>query len=449
MNILIVGLGEVGSHLAKILSVDGHSVTIVDSDPHKLRRVSDAMDVQAICGDGAAPGVLEQAEADSADLLLAVSNDDNVNKLACLFGKRMGAKKTVLRLKDTAAIRRFRTFFKKNLQYDLVLSLADLAAEEIVKTVRQNQAVGVEQFCDGSVQLRRLRLSEDSALLGVPVKDLKIPAGVLITAVDRDHEILIPGGDDILQANDEVFALGGPKAIASFEKRTGVRSTYLRDVVMYGSTDIVLQVCKALTRLRVKTRIIVEDRDQAERLSAQLENTTILHGDGTDLSILQEEHVGDADAFLGLSEEDEKNLMSCQLARSLDVARTVALVQKSDYVSIYHQLGIDVAVSPRLLCANRILSFIRGGSISTIATIEEGKAEVLELNINPGSKLVGRTLAKAGFPRGCVVGAIARESGEIVIPRGEDAIQAHDSLVLFVLNAVVDRVMELAGASRD
>lgn len=449
MNILIVGLGEVGSYLAKILSGEGHAVTVIDSDSRKLSRISEALDVNAVRGDGSQPDILDRADASSVDLLLAVSNDDNVNKLTCLFGKRMGAKKTVVRVKDLTAIRKFRTFFKKNLQYDLVLSLEDLAAEEIVKTIRQNQAVGVETFAEGKVQLRRLRLKEDSSLLGVPVKDLKIPSGVLITAIDRDHEVVIPGGSDILQANDEIFALGNPKSIASLEKKTGVRSTYLRRVVMFGSNAIISHVCEALHRLRAETRVIVEDRADAERLSAELRGAVVLHGNATDLSLLQEEGVADADAFLGLSDEDEKNLMSCQLARTLNVKRTVALVQKPDYVSIYQQLGIDVAVSPRLLCANRILSFVRGGSVSTIATIEDGKAEVLEVEIKAGSKLVGRTLAKAGFPRGCVVGAIARESGEIVIPRGEDEILAGDNLVLFAMHEVIERVTDLAGIPRE
>ena len=445
MNILIVGLGEVGSHLAKMLSGGGNAVTVIDADPHKLKSVAEALDVHAVRGDGSEAMTLDSADADSADLLLAVSNDDNVNKLACLLGKRMGAKKTVLRVKDMTALRRFRTFYKKNLQYDLVLSLEELAAEEIVKTIRQTQAVAVETFAEGKVQLRHLRLNEDSSLLGVPVKDLKMPSGVLIAAIDRDHDVIIPGGSDILEPNDEVIVLGNPKSIASLEKKTGVRSTYLRNVVMFGSTGIVTHVCKALRRLRVQPRIIIEDRAEAERISAELDGVTVLHGNATDLALLREERIGDADAFLGMSADDEKNLMSCQLARSLNVARTVALVQKTDYVSIYQQLGVDVAISPRLLCADRILSFVRGGSISAIATIEEGKAEVLEVEIKAGSKLVGRTLAKAGFPRGCVVGAIARESGEILIPMGSDELQAGDSLVLFLLSSVAGKVMELAG----
>ncbi len=447
MNILIVGLGQVGSHLAKVLSAD-HSVTVIDTDSHRLRRVAEALDVQSVQGDGAHPEVLDRADAASADLLLAVANDDDVNMLTCLFGKRMGAKTTVLRVKDLSPFRSFRTFLRKNLQFDLVLSLEDLAAEEIVKVVRQNQAIGVENFADGKVQMLRLRLSEDSKLLGTPLKSLKIPSGVLITAIDRAREVIIPGGDDELRAGDEVFVLGEPKAVATLEKKTGMRSTHLRKVVIFGGSRVTRSVCEALKRFHVDARVIVEDREEARALSAELDGTLILHGEGTDLALLREERVGEADAFLGLSDDDERNLMSCQLAKRLGVARTAALVQKPDYVDIYHELGIDVAVSPRLLCTNRILSFVRSGSVSTIATIEEGKAEVLELEVQAGSRIVGKALKDAGFPRGCVVGAIAREGGEILIPRGTDEIRSLDNLVCFVLNDVIDEVVRLAGGKR-
>ena len=449
MNILIVGLGEVGSYLAKVLSTEGHAITIVDPDLHRLRRVADLLDVQSVHGDGSRPDVLDKAEAHSADLVLAVSNDDKVNMLTCLFGKRLGAKKTVLRLKDTTAFRRSKTFFRKNLLYDLLLSLDDLAAEEIVKNVRLNRAIGVDNFAEGKVQMRRFKLDEDSNFVGVAVKDLKIPAGVLITAIDRDHEVIVPGGSDVLAVGDEVFVLGEPKAMAAFERKTGSKQHYLKSVVIYGNSGVAVQVCQAMQRHHVNARVIVDDREEAERLSEILQGVVVLHAEATDLNFLQEEHVGEANAFLGISDKDERNLMSCQLARNLGIGRTVALVQKPDYVSLYQQLGIDVAVSPRLLCANRILAFVRSRSISTIATIEEGKAEVLEIQIQPGIKLIGKKLRDAGLPRGCVVGAITRDEGEVLIPTGEDEIHAQDQMVLFVLAKVVDEVMNLAGIVRE
>ncbi|MEO6595975.1 MAG: Trk system potassium transporter TrkA [Planctomycetota bacterium] len=449
MNILIVGLGEVGSYLAKVLSTEGHSITVIDPDLPRMRRVADLLDVRAVHGDGCRPDVLDRAEVHQADLLFAVSNDDKVNMLCCLFGKRMGARKTVLRLRDTSTVRRSKTFFRKNLQHDLLLSLDDLAAEEIVKVARANQAFGVENFADGKVQMRRFKVPDTGPFTGKLVKDLKLPAGMLITAIDRDHEVIVPGGSDELRAGDEVFALGEPKAIAAFQKKIGSKQTATRNVVVYGGSRIALQVCQTLAADHVSVRVIVEDRGEAERLSEELKGVVVLHSDATDLNFLQEEHVGEADAFLGISDEDERNLMSCQLARNLGVKRTVALVQKPDYVSLYQRLGIDVAVSPRLLCANRILAFVRSSSISTIATIEGGKAEVLEIEVKAGGALVGKTLKEAGFPRGSVVAAIMREDGQVVIPGGDDELRAYDQMVLFVLQGVVDEVLALAGIVRE
>lgn len=445
MNILIVGLGEVGSYLAKVLSTEGHSITVIDPDLGRMRRVADLLDVHSVHGDGSRPDVLDKADAHQMDLVLAVSNDDKVNMLTCLFGKRMGAKKTVLRLRDTSAFRRSKTFFRRNLQHDLLLSLDDLAAGEIVKTVRQSRGLAVENFAEGRVQMRRFVLAEGGPFTGQVLKDLKIPAGTLITAIDRNHEVLVPGGDDDLRAGDEVFVLGEPKPLAALEKKLGGRQQTARNVVVYGGGGIAVQVCQALQREHVDVRVLVEDRAEAERLSEVLKGVVVLHADPTDLAFLREEHVGEADAFLGISSEDERNLMSCQLSRSLGAKRTVALVQKPDYVFLYQQLGIDVAVSPRLLCANRILAFVRSRSISTIATIEEGQAEVIELELQPGSSLVGKALKHAGFPRGCVVAAITREDGQVLIPRGDDELQAHDQMVLFVLNEVVGEVLERAG----
>jgi trk system potassium uptake protein TrkA len=449
MNILIVGLGEVGLYLAKVLSTEGHTITVIDADQARIRRVADLLDVQAVIGDGSRPDVLDRAETHQADLLLAVSNDDKVNMLTCLFGKRMGAKKTVLRLRDTSAFRQSRTFYHKNLQHDLLLSLNDLAAEEIIKAVRQSQALGAETFAEGRVQMRRFRLVAESPFVGEQVKDLKLPAGVLITAIVRNHDVLVPGGGDELLVDDEVFVLGEPRAIAAFEKKLGRKRPAARSVVIFGGTGVAQQVAQALQREQVSVRLISEDRAEAERLSSVLKGVVVLHADATDINILQEEHVGDADVFLGISDEDERNLMSCQLTRTMGVKSTVAMVQKPDYVSLYQRLGVDVAVSPRLLCANRILAFVRSRSISTIATIEEGKAEVIELEVPGGSRLIGKKLKDAALPRGAVVAAITRSDGEVVIPRGEDEFAPGDRMVVFVLQSVISEVLDLVGASRE
>ncbi|MFZ9993053.1 MAG: NAD-binding protein, partial [Opitutales bacterium] len=272
MNTLIIGLGQVGSHLAKVLSTEGHAVTVVDSDISRIRRITENLDVHAIHGDGSRPDILDRADADSADLLLAVSNDDNVNMLACLFGKRIGARRTVLRVKDMGPFQRFRTFFRKNLMFDQILSLEALAATEVVKVVRENQAVGVENFADGRIQMRRVKLSATSPLVGLPLRDLKMPPNVLIVAIDRNHRVNVPSGDDVCEVGDEVLVLGDQKGIAAFERKTGARPTHLRSVMISGSTGIAIQVAEALRRLKVSVRMIISDRDEAESVAGRLDD---------------------------------------------------------------------------------------------------------------------------------------------------------------------------------
>ena len=281
------------------------------------------------------------------------------------------------------------------------------------------------------------------------VKDMKIPAGMLIVAIERDDQVIVPGGGDELLAGDQIFARGEPRAIESFEKKIGDRRSKPRKIVVFGGTRIAQHVCSALQREHVSVQMIVEERAEAERMSEALAGVTVLHGSATDINVLKEERVAEVDAFLGISDQDERNLMSCQLARNLGTRSTVALVHKPDYVSLYQQLGIDIAVSPRLLCANRILAFVRSRSISSIATIAEGKAEVLEIEVQAGSKLAGKQIKDAGLPRGCVVAAITREDGSVVIPGGGDEILAQEQMVLFVLEEVVDEVLGLAGIVRE
>ncbi|MBK8976587.1 MAG: Trk system potassium transporter TrkA [Planctomycetes bacterium] len=453
MNILIVGLGEVGSHLARKLAAQPeHKVSVVDPSRERVDKLTNICDVHAVIGDGSRPTILEKADADRADLLLAVTNDDNANMLCCLFGRRLGAKRTVLRVKDLVPFEMHRRFFRANIGFDVVLSLEELAATQIVKTIRQNPAVEVEAFVQGEVQLRRLRLDGESALVGVAVRDAGIAGGeMVLTAIDRNHEVLIPHGDLRFEAGDQVLVLGFPGAIEKFEKRVGLHPLNLRKVVMFGVSHMVGRVFEKLRRHASITRItaIVPDRDDAGALSETMSGpgVSVLHGDATDLQLLREE-VSGYDVFLGLSDVDELNLMTCQLARQVGIERTISLVHKPDYVGLYHQLGVTQAVSPRLLCADAIHSYVQRGSKSTIAEIEAGKAEIVELEVPKGSRLDGKRLADLNFPKGALVGAIARERDDggkpqILIPNGDTVIRDQDNLVVFTLRKVLDSVEAL------
>ena len=438
MNIVIVGAGEVGHHLADILSRDRHAVAVVDPDPAKAKRMNESLDVQAILGDGTRVDVLMQAGASKADLAVAVSDNDHVNMLASVLAKSLGAKRVIMRLRDTARLEGYRYFYKQSLGFDVVLSTEDLAAEEILATVRERHALEVESFADGRVQLRRLRLREESELTDTPLAELRLPRGVLVVAVARGDRFFMPTGEDSLQVADHIYIIGEARDCDAFERLAGEKAVWNRSVVLMGAGSIGRTIARRLANSPgVTVKVIERDPGRARALAMGTEkDTLVLEGDATDLQVLIEERIGDANVFIATTGDDEDNMIACQLARSLGVKRTVAMVNKASYRQIYDMLGIDQGISPRILCANEILRFVRSGSPSSIAVIGEGKAEVLELRARLGEAKRVRDL---GMPRGAVIGAVVR--GEKVrIPTGESMIEDGDQVIVFTLPETLEQV---------
>ncbi len=438
MNIVVVGAGEVGHHLADILSREKHAVAVVDPDPAKARRMMESLDVQAMVGDGTRADVLTQAGASQADLVVAVTDDDHVNMLACVLSKHLGAKRVILRLKQTALLEGYRYFYKQSLGFDVVLSTAELAAEEILSTVRERHALEVESFADGRVQLRRLRLRAESELTGAALKDLRLPAGVLVVAVARAERFFVPSGEDQLEVADHVYVIGDARDCDTFERIAGEKVSWRRVVVIMGAGGIGRQIVHHLTDTPgVVIKVIESDAARARALAmSSPKDVLVLEGDATDLDLLIEERIGDANVFIATTGDDENNMVSCQLARSLGVDRTVAMVNKASYRQIYDMLGIDQGIAPRILCANEILRFVRSGSPAAIAVIGEGKAEVLELTAHLTES---KKVHELGLPRGCVIGALVRGE-QVKIPSGESTVEDGDQVIVFTLPENLERV---------
>jgi trk system potassium uptake protein TrkA len=446
LQILIVGLGEVGSHLAHKLHGEHHAVTVVDSDRQRLLQVTRQLDVQSVVGDGSRPDVLDRADAYRTDLLLAVSNDDNVNMLACLFGRRIGAKRAILRMRDASTFRQNTRFFEQNLMVDKLLSLDELAAEEIVKLIRRGSAaIGIESFLGGKVQMRGIRLTETSDFVHKKLREIQLPPSIRVAAIDRRREILIPNGETRLEVGDDMLAIGEPKRVLALEKKAGVKESALRRVLIFGGSGVVPHVARPLLRQNVKVRVIVPDKQRAEELVTELDGPVVIQGEGTDLKLLEEERIGDMDAFLALSRRDEVNLMASQLVSRKYGVRTAALVQSPVYKEFCDQTGVTDAVSPRALCTDKILAYIRGKGVNTIETIEEGQAEIIEVRMPRNAALVGKTVAEANLPVGCVIGAIQQETGRIVIPDGTTRLQADDTLVVFLKQEAKDVMLQRLG----
>ena len=450
MNIVIVGAGEVGHHLADILSREAHAVSVVDPDPTKSRKLMESLDVQAVVGDGTRADVLNQAGASKADLVVAVSDNDLVNMLACVLAKSMGAKRVILRLRDTGLLAGYRYFYKQTLGFDVVLSTDELAAEEILGTVREHHALEVETFADGRVQLRRLRLREQSELTSESIKNLRLPAGVLIVAVSSKEKFHLPDGDYQLAVEDQIYIIGEARDLDAFERMAGERMALRRSVVIMGAGGIGREVARKLHGTPgISIRVIERQAARARAFEAESASSAmVLIGDATDLDLLLEERIGEANVFIATSNDDEQNMVACQLARSLGVERTVALVNKASYRQIYDLLGIDQAISPRILCAGSILRFVRSGSVAAISVIGDGRAEVLELTARFKDGREDVKVKNLGLPKGSVLGALVH-GDQVIIPNGETLVHDGDQVIVFSLPEVLEKVERLfEGQSR-
>ncbi len=434
MDIVIVGAGEVGHHLADILSREDHRVSVVDPDPEQAQRLMEALDVQVLVGDGTRVEVLTKAAAQKADLLVAVTHDDNVNMLACALAKQLGAKRIILRLKDITRLEGYRYFYKNTLGFDVVLSTDELAADEIVGTVRQHRALEVESFADGRVQLRRLRIREEGELTSETLAALRLPSGLLVVAVSRKEEFFLPGGDDRLMVDDQVYLMGRGPDLDQFELLAGAPKLGRRAVVIMGGGGVGRMIARRLGSVPgVSVRLMEKSAARAREIASEFSRSVmVLVGDSTDLDLLMEERIGEANVFIATTGDDERNMVACQLARSLGVERTVAMVNKASYRQIYDLLGVDRAISPRVLCANHILRFVRSRSVSSIAVIADGRAEVLELEAHHKDGKSERKVKNLGLPRGTVLGAVVR-ADEVIIPSGDTVVKNGDQVILFTL----------------
>ena len=450
MNILIVGAGEVGYHLAQVLSREEHRVTVVDADPKKAQRLMESLDVQVHVGDATRADVLTTCGAPKADLCVAVTGEDRINMLVCVLAHNLGSRRVVLRLKDMGQLSGYSSFYKHTLGFDVVISTEELAADEIVNAVREQNALEVESFAEGRVQLRRLRLRVESELTSEELADLRLPAGVLVVAVLRPPAFFMPRGDTHLAVGDQIYVLGTAVDLDELELMAGAKPHGRRSVVLMGGGGLGREITRKLQNIPgLSIRIIERDTIRARALAAaQLGDVMVLEGEATDLDLLLEERIGEAHVFIATSDDDEDNMVACQLLRSLGVERTVAVVNKASYRQIYDLLGIDQAISPRILCANRILRFVRSSSPQSIAIIGEGRAEVLELRARFREGKSSRKVKSLGLPRGAVIGAVVHED-EVVVPSGETVIRDGDRVIVFTLPEDLEDVERAFGRIGD
>ncbi|MEW6670560.1 MAG: Trk system potassium transporter TrkA [Thermodesulfobacteriota bacterium] len=443
MKIIIIGAGEVGFHIASRLSVENKDVVVIDKDPEAIRRVSDSIDVQVINGSGSSPTVLEEAGLKQAEILLAVTDSDEINLIACLVANVISpATKKLARIRDADFDAYHDTFREKAPHIDTIINPETEVVRTIDRLMGVPGAADVEEFADGRVKFIGVRLDKGSPLDGVRLAELSMKIGKtapLIAAIVRGAVLTIPRGDDRLMAGDLVYFVTEAEnlmdTLAIFEKQVEP----VRRVMIVGGGRLGLRLCHLLEEKNIYTKIVEKNPDRCLELAKRLNKVVVLHGDGSNQELLKEEGILDMDLVVTLTDDEKTNILASLLAKRMGARKTITRVTSFSYFDLMEAIGIDQVVSPRLSAINTILKHIRRGKVLSAVSLKGEQAEILEAVAMETSDIVGKPLKKISFPKGVLVTVIIR-ADRVIIPSGTSIIEPGDRVIIFASRQAVPKI---------
>ena len=442
MRIVIVGAGKLGYSIAELLANEEFDVVLVDQDETRLEAAKNTLDVLTVTANGASPITMNDPDIRSADILIAVTAGDEVNMVACILAKKHGITHTVARIRDMQFLSEAKEYLKENFDIDLMLNPELITAREVYRILMTPAALDVEDFASGKVRLFETKVTRHSPLANIPLKDLKMPKAILAGMIFRDHRMIIPHGDDCLLPHDNAYFIGDPREIEKFSETFVQRDARkLEHVMLIGAGRTGRFLAKMLDEADVAVKIIDTNRERSRLAAESLENGLAICGDGTDIDLLTEEGVADADAVVCLTEDDKLNLMLALLAKHLGAKKTVVRVARSEYVDLMEKVGVDIVLPTRLLSASEVLAFARRGGVVSVSFLEGAKAEAVEVIVQEGAPVAGIPLMKAHLPRECLVCAYVR-GDEAVIPNGASVLLPGDRTILFIQTRFAQKVMK-------
>lgn len=442
MKIVVVGAGKLGFSLAQHLTEEGHDITVIEQDEKRRDIIQSYLDILTICGNGASPHVLHEAGVEFAQMVIAVTDSDESNLIACAVAKQAGAKLTIARVRNEDYNRKDQTVFEQLLGIDLLINPEMVTALEISRILRTPNALDVEDFANGRIQLLEVKLREDSPYINIPLKRLTLPPKVLIAGIMRSDRMIIPGGDDLLLAHDCVFFVGDLQAVKQFEDHFSNRKSKVERILIIGAGRAGRYLAVLLEKAGMNVKIMDKDPVRCQLAATLLQSSMVLQADGTDIDILAEEGANEADAVICLTDDDKLNLLLALLTKHLGAKRTLVRLERNEYAPLTEKVGVDAAISPRLLTASVILRLVRRGGIVHLSLLEGAKAEALEVLISADSPLAGLALKDANFPRHALIGAVVR-GNETIIPSGATEILAGDRVIIFSLPDVANQVIDV------
>lgn len=441
MRTVIIGAGEVGYNTARMLSREGHDVVLIEQNEVLVERATEQLDALVIPGNGASPRLLSEAGIARSDLIIAASSSDEVNIIACLAAKAQGVPRTVARIHNPDYYDTSDEFAREMLGIDFVIHTEQMAATEITAALLVPGAINVDSFADDRIEVAEVILDEDSPVLGLALKDVRLPDHSLIVGIVRRGEALVPRGDTVLELRDHALLISAGRRVSEVVGAVSTDTAPVREVTIYGGGRIGLKLALTLEDAGISVRVIERDENRARHVASRLRRGFVLHDEGISRDFLLQERVDRTDAFVAVTGDDRANLLAAMYARQLGARTTIAGVSRGEFSPLADALGVDLTISPRTLAAQAILRFVRKGEIVNITLLESG-AEMIELRVPEGCRVAGRPLSEVGFPRGALVGALLR-NGNVVIPSGRETLQPGDDAVVFTVEGAVDEVERL------
>lgn len=437
MRVIIVGGGKLGYKLAEALSQEENDVVVIDIDGRALERINENLDVLTIKSNGAQIHTLEQLHISCCDLIIAVTGSDETNILVSVMGKKTGCRKVIARIRNPEYANQVE-FIKENMGIDYIVNPELATAKEIARILLKSQAVYMEDFAKSKVGMADFRVKNLNGVEGKKIKDLNLSDPILVVAISRNGEVIIPHGDTELLPNDILHLMGQKESINDFSKKFGssIETKNVKKVLLIGGGRSTYYLANKLIDNGVDIKIIEQDKERCKYLAENVKSGLIIHGDGTDVNLLTSENISDMDALVSLTGFDEENLLIALLGKQYGVNKVIAKVSRTNYIPIIQQLGIDIAINPILITASEILRFIQGGRVASISLLLGGQAEVLEIIAHSESRIVDKRLADLGLPKGIIIGAILHQ-GKVIIPDGNSIIHPGDRVVVFCLQSEV------------
>tara|TARA_B100000809_G_C15137166_1_gene531162 strand:- start:3754 stop:5094 length:1341 start_codon:yes stop_codon:yes gene_type:complete len=441
MRIVIAGAGEVGFHLAKMMSNEAQNIYIIDDNEDRLDYVQSHIDVFGVKGNAKNIHVLKEVKVDNCDLLIAATSSEETNLLVCINGKKLGAKRTIARISNYEGIGTEMREFYSSLGVDTVISPVELASQEIKRLVGQSAFTNDYEFEGGKLIVFGITIAENSPLKDTSVSNtqhLNPNRDFKPIALLRNDKTIMVQGDTILQKNDIVYFISTKKSISQITNICGQECYDIKNIMILGGSRIGVLTAELLEK-KYNVILIEKDKKKAEQIANHLKKTLVINADGTDVQALEKENIEDMDAFISVTGNSETNIITSIVAKSHGVKKTIAGVENIDYINLSQSIGIDTLINKKMIAASNIFKFIRKGEVEEIANLHGVDGEIIEFNVKAGSKITSKPLRDLKIPSSTNIAGVIRDN-KGSIPFGGFQMQAGDKVVVFTQTGSIHEI---------